>query len=222
MKKAEIPENEEHRLADLVSYDILDSAPEAAFDDITRIASWISGKPIALVSLIDKDRQWFKSRHGLNAEETPRKVSFCGHAIHGSAIFIVPDAQNDARFLDNPLVTGAPHVRFYAGVPLDSPSGHKLGTLCVIDSEKGSLSSDQIEMLERLARQVVSQMELRKKSKFLNRALDDIKKANESLQIANSAKSDFISSMSHEIRTPLNAIFGTIQILEDMPIGEAC
>ena len=158
MKKAPTPANEAARLADLEGYSILDSLPEPAFDDITELASFISGKPIALVSLIDSNRQWFKSKVGLGASETPRDVSFCGHAIHGDKIFVVNDATKDERFFDNPLVTGAPNVTFYAGVPLESPQGYKLGTLCVIDSKAGALTNEQTEMLTRLSRQVVAQM----------------------------------------------------------------
>jgi two-component system, sensor histidine kinase len=221
MKKAPIPANESQRLDDLLSYDILDTPAEVEFDDITRLASWITGKPIALVSLLDQHRQWFKSKHGLGADETPRDVSFCGHAINGTDIFVIPDAHLDPRFADNPLVTGGPNVRFYAGVPLQSPNGFNLGTLCVIDSKEGVMTAEQTEMLQRLARQVVSQMELRKKSSALAVAMADVQLTNDALKISNLAKSNFIANMSHEIRTPLNAIFGTLQILEDKPIGES-
>lgn len=214
MKKAPIPTNEAARLADLEGYSILDSLPELAFDDITELASFISGKPIALVSLIDSNRQWFKSKVGLGASETPRDVSFCGHAIHGDKIFVVNDATKDERFFDNPLVTGAPNVTFYAGVPLESPQGYKLGTLCVIDSKAGALTNEQTEMLTRLSRQVVAQMELRKH-------LAEFKAINKSLALETIAKTGFIANMSHEIRTPLNAIFGTLQILKEQKLTPA-
>ena len=214
MKKAPTPANEAARLADLEGYSILDSLPEPAFDDITELASFISGKPIALVSLIDSNRQWFKSKVGLGASETPRDVSFCGHAIHGDKIFVVNDATKDERFFDNPLVTGAPNVTFYAGVPLESPQGYKLGTLCVIDSKAGALTNEQTEMLTRLSRQVVAQMELRKH-------LVEFKAINKSLALETIAKTGFIANMSHEIRTPLNAIFGTLQILKEQKLTPA-
>jgi len=156
------PDNEADRLRDLERYDVLDTAPEAHFDRITRIASTIIGTPIALVSLIDENRQWFKSRVGLEATETPREVAFCAHAINGEETFVINDAFEDERFKDNPLVTGDPNVRFYAGALLTSPQGANLGTLCVIDHEPRTLTAAQSRALEDLADLVVRELELRK------------------------------------------------------------
>ncbi|WP_370087485.1 PAS domain S-box protein [Ekhidna sp.] len=163
MKRPAIPPNETHRLKALESYQILDSLPEQEYDDITKIASQICGTPIALISLIDKDRQWFKSNHGLDAKETPRELAYCAHAINKpDKILEVPDALKDDRFHDNPLAVGEPHVRFYAGAPLTDGDGFTLGTLCVIDHEERLLTKDQKDTLWALSRQVVSLLQLRK------------------------------------------------------------
>lgn len=162
MKPAPIGADEADRLAALHRYRILDTAPEAEFNDFTEVAAQMCGTPIALVSLVDAGRQWFKSRVGLDIEEAARDTSFCGHAIHhGPAVFEVPDALQDARFADNPWVTQAPHIRFYAGAPLITPGGHAVGTLCVIDSVPHTLTPAQRSALSALGRQVVRQMEQR-------------------------------------------------------------
>ncbi|MCC2973841.1 bifunctional diguanylate cyclase/phosphodiesterase [Massilia sp. IC2-476] len=154
MERPRIPLDEAQRLAALHATRLLGSAPEETFDRITRTAARLLGVPIALVSLIDKDRQWFKSRTGLDACETPRDVSFCGHAILADEPMVVPDAAQDARFVDNPLVTGSPHLRFYAGVQLYSVDRKKIGTLCVIDREPRELSPGDLDALRDLARMV--------------------------------------------------------------------
>lgn len=151
MLKPTIPGNEAQRLQVLRDLDILDSPAEERFDRITRLAQQLFQVPIALISLVDSDRQWFKSRQGLDASETPRDVSFCGHAILGSDVFCVPDAKLDPRFADNPLVVGAPNVRFYAGAPLQVGDGLHLGTLCIIDHDARELSVAQSELLRDLA-----------------------------------------------------------------------
>jgi phosphoserine phosphatase RsbU/P len=157
------PDNESSRLQALREFDILDTLPEPAYDDITRIAAEICDTPIALVSLVDENRQWFKSRYGLKAEQTSRDTAFCAHAIlEPDSLLIIDDATADPRFADNPLVTGDPGIRFYAGAPLVTSDGHALGTLCVIDRKPKRLSERQRETLAALARQVVAQMELRR------------------------------------------------------------
>ena len=161
--KAPLPDNEGIRLALLRDYNVLDSLPQQAFDDLVLLAAQICQTPIALISLIDEDRQWFKSRVGLNAAETSRDVAFCAHAIlNADAVMEVRDAQLDPRFADNPLVTGDPHIRFYAGAPLVTVDGLALGTLCVIDRVPRELTTEQSAALQALSRMVVAQLELRR------------------------------------------------------------
>ena len=156
---APLPQDEEDRLAALRAYHILDTPAEVAYDDIIRLAAFICGTPISAVTLIDAERQWFKSILGFSATETPRDIAFCAHTILHLDLLVVPDAAEDARFSENPLVTGDPHIRFYAGVPLVTAEGHALGSLCVLDQTPRDLNADQREALRMLARHVVGQME---------------------------------------------------------------
>lgn len=174
MIKPKKPLNEEERLAALREYHILDTPEEAEYDDIATISAQICGTPISLVSLVDADRQWFKARHGIEARETPREVAFCAHAILGSDPLIVPDALEDERFAENPLVTTEPKVRFYAGVPLVTPGGHALGTLCAVDRRPRTLEPEALRALKALARQVVTLLEHRRVSARLADSLERI------------------------------------------------
>lgn len=167
------PANEEARIIALQKYAILDTDPEQSFDDLTLLASYVCKTPMALISLVDEDRQWFKSRVGVDASETSRDIAFCSTAILQSDIFVVPDALADERFRDNPLVVSDPHIRFYAGAPLVNEDGLALGTLCVVDRTPRELAPDQKEALKALSRLVLAQLEFRRNLILLKEALTD-------------------------------------------------
>jgi GAF domain-containing protein len=169
------PENEADRLAALKEYRILDTEAEQAYDDITALAAYICEVPIAMVSLVDESRQWFKSRVGINEQETPRDVAFCAHAILQTEPLIVRDALKDVRFADSALVTRSPNIRFYAGFPLATPEGFALGTLCAIDRKPRELSPGQIKAMQALSRQVMALLELRRTSAHMAEALENVK-----------------------------------------------
>lgn len=155
-------EQERGRLRTLEAYRILETSTEKTFDDLARLAATICETPIALITLVDEKRQWFKSNYGLDLKETPREVSFCAHAIHELGLFEVPDASLDSRFAENPMVTGDPNIRFYAGAPLVVSNGQALGTLCVIDQKPKELTGLQAEAMRVLGQSVVTQLELRR------------------------------------------------------------
>ena len=159
-----IPADEDQRLRDLQRYALLDTPADPHFERLVRLASAVLQMPIALVSLVDRDRQWFLARHGLDVEETPRRMAFCAHTIAGNDILVVPDALEDPRFQGNPLVLEAPRIRFYAGAPLRSPQGHNLGTLCVIDQQPRSFEPEQVALLELMADLVMRELQLRQHS----------------------------------------------------------
>jgi len=165
--------NESARIAALQKYAILDTEPEQAFDDLVLLASFICNAPIALISLVDQERQWFKSKLGVSISETPREIAFCAAAIRHPDVFVVPDTLNDDRFRNNPLVTAEPHIRFYAGAPLINEEGFALGTICVIDRTPREFGAYQQSALKALSRLVLAQMELRRNLMLLKDALSD-------------------------------------------------
>ena len=204
MNCASKPANEFERLKALRRLKILDSLPEDQFDELTYLASYICKTPIALISLVDHSRQWFKSCYGLDIQETPRDISFCAHAILEEDIFLVKDASADLRFSDNPLVTGGPGIKFYAGVPLTTEEGHNIGTLCVLDQTSRELDNEQLKALKALSSQVMKQLELRIlliEAEKLKLSAEEAKRESDE---AVSAKASFLANMSHEIRTPVH------------------
>ncbi len=204
-----VPSNEAARLDELRELDILDTLPEATYDSITFLASQICGVPIALVSIVDEDRQWFKSRVGLDVGETHRDLAFCAHAINEpDEIMIVKDASTDERFMANPLVTGDPNIRFYAGAPLVTANGSALGTLCVIDRRPRVLTEDQLASLQALSVQVMALLELR-------RTVRELREQQAALEEASRLREVLMGTVSHELRTPLTAIIGFIEFLNE-------
>ena len=201
-----LPDNEESRLAELNSYGILDTGPDGRFDRLTRLASKLFNAPIAIVSLVDRERQWFKSAVGLEVKETPRDISFCGHAINDDDILVVEDASADVRFRRNPLVTGAPNIRFYAGAPIKTRLNNRLGTLCVIDTKPRLMLDHEKALLSDLACIALDEMKLHK-------TLVDLRRRSEIAEAAAKAKGEFLAEMSHELRTPLNAVIGFAECL---------
>jgi two-component system, sensor histidine kinase len=196
-----LPKSERNRLDELTKYNVLDTLPEQVYDDLVFITAQVFATPISLISFVDHDRQWFKSKLGLEVTETSRELSFCGHAILQNDLFIVEDTYLDVRFLDNPLVTDNPNIRFYAGAPIRTPSGENIGTICIIDTVPRKLTSTEKQCLIGLSRQVSSQLELRLSK-------------HEAVS-ADQAKSLFLANMSHEIRTPMNAISSCTELLID-------
>lgn len=167
MKISERPKLEEMRLLDLQLYDILDSPEEQEFDDLRELAAQICDCPVSLITLIDRDRQWFKSRQGIEETETSRDLSFCSHAILGDELMVIEDTLKDERFFNNPYVTGEANIRFYAGAPIISPNGQNLGTVCVFDQQPRKLNEQQLRALEILSKQVTKLLELRLKTKLI-------------------------------------------------------
>lgn len=191
--------DEARRIKALQDYRVLDTAAEEVFDSITELASAIFKTPIALVSLIDEQRQWFKSKVGLEVSETPRSVAFCDHAIRGNETMVVPDATQDPRFKNNPLVVNEPFVRFYCGVPLRTPEGHNLGTLCLIDKKPRTISERERRGLEALARQVEAGLEMRRRLVLLEESLETQRATQQSREL-------LASMLVHDLRGPLTTI----------------
>ncbi len=229
-----LPTNEDDRLQALLQYQVLDTESEQAFDDLTAIAAHICNTPISLISLVDKDRQWFKSKIGLGATQTPRELAFCAYTIlDPEQMLIVPNAQEDERFADNPLVTSDPNIRFYAGSPLVTPDGFAIGTLCTIDTKPRNLSPEEIETLQALSRQVISQLELRinlvkLKQNITNREQIEIDLRSTNKQLTNTLKKlkqtqvqliqsakmsslgEMVAGIAHEINNPVNFIYANL------------
>jgi GAF domain-containing protein len=212
-----IPKDEPERLAALQSYDVLDTLPEEVFDNLTLLASHICQTPIAMVTLVDSDRQWFKSKVGTTVSETSRDIAFCAHAIMQEKLFVVPDAAADKRFARNPLVLSRPKIRFYAGAPLITPSHRALGTLCVIDRVPRQLTHEQLEALRALSCAVMAQLETRREMKDMQRRLNvqGAEQMNLSREVAEAnarrkAEEESARRLSHEIRTTNKAILGLL------------
>lgn len=215
MPAAPIPENDIERLATLRRYSILDTLPEQSYEDLTALATYVCETPTALISLVDQERQWFKSRIGMAVDETERSLSFCAHTIANPEVLVVEDTFLDARFAQNPLVLSGPHIRFYAGAPLVAPNGHVLGTICVIDSKPRTLSAAQVAALQSLSRQVMALLESRLQ------LLDNQKTAAALMQSEKlAAVGRLASSMAHEINNPLEAVTNLLYLSRNQAIDE--
>lgn len=192
-----VPANEQARLKALYDYQVLDTFTEKEYDFITRIASQICNTPVALITLLDKKRQWVKSRFGFDITEIPREISFCNYTIlDADHVNVVPDLRLDKRYMSNPLVSSEPNAVFYAGAPLVTPEGFVLGSICVLDTQSKTLSQDQQESLKALAKQIITTMELKKKNHDLQQTQDRLQETNRNLK-------DFARLVSHDVKTPL-------------------
>ncbi|TVQ26027.1 MAG: sensor histidine kinase [Spirochaetaceae bacterium] len=211
MKPAVPPADEEQRLAELRSLDILDTEAEKDFDDIVRLVAHICDTPISNISFVDADRQWFKAAVGLEDRETPRDVAFCAHTILGDELFVVEDAATDERFHDNPLVTDNPGIRFYAGMPLTTASGARIGALCAIDRTPRQLTDEQRNALAVLSRHVSTMLELR-------RANVKISEQNRRLQELSDLKSRLMAILAHDLRSPMANIVSFISLLQNKAV----
>jgi signal transduction histidine kinase len=221
MIAAPIPANEQERLQELIRYEVLYTQYEEDFDQIVQLASAICKTPISTITLLDFNKQWFKAKIGIENTEGDRDTSFCGHAIlQDEAIMIVKDALKDQRFIDNPLVLGDPNIRFYAGYPLASPSGYKLGTLCVIDRVPRSLTPEQELTLKILGNQVVKLFELRLRNKEVevrNKLVEDQKVQ---LQESAAVQSKIISIIAHDVRGPVTSLKTIIELTNAKSLTE--
>lgn len=202
MKPAPLPHNEKQRLKALSDLELLDTLPEEVYDEITKLASEICGTPIALLTLIDENRQWFKSKKGIGVDETPRDQAFCAHTIlNPNEALIVPDARYDERFHDNPLTTGDPYAVFYAGVPLKDANDNVFGSLCVIDSRPRELSEQKIESLKALAKLVNVHFELRRNKIEISKIKSSFTNAMKSVKIINEIVETLIKSIPEHIQS---------------------
>ena len=214
MIKPNIPPNEAQRLKELEAYQLIGTAEDEDFDFITSMAAQITNSKISLVSFVLEDMQWFLSHYGLMAREASREYSFCGHAINKpEEVLIVEDARKDGRFWDNPNTTGDPYVIFYAGVPLVTPNGLPLGTLCVVDDRPKSLSANQIDQLKKLAKQTLNLLQLRRNQLELNKTNEELKKNIELVKITNNELKTFSYTVAHDLRAPLRAMNGYAEML---------
>lgn len=221
MSPAPRPANEAERLAALYRLEVLDTPAEEAFDRVVHLAAAVFAMPTALISLVDRDRQWFKAVHGLGVRETPRDAAFCAHAILRGEVCQVSDAQDDPRFADNPLVTGAPHIRFYAGAPLRTEDGYNIGTLCLIDYvPRPDFGPAQREALARLAALTADEFSLRMRQRELLMLAAAEAEARAEAAEAVAIKAGFIATMAHEIRTPLGGIIGMVEMLNASGLRE--
>lgn len=210
MKAPTNPENELQRLDALYQCLILDTAPDERFDRITRLCQTLLDCPICVVSLVDAERQWFKSIYGLDVRETSRTISFCGHAILGDGIMEVPDARQDERFVDNPLVAGFPNIVFYAGAPVTTAQGFAVGTLCVIDHKPRRLDAEQRRILLDLSHWVADLIQLSSTLRDSKTLVDDVIHTKELEKI----KNELIAVVSHELRTPLTSVIGALGLIK--------
>ncbi|MDZ4071468.1 MAG: HAMP domain-containing sensor histidine kinase [Sediminibacterium sp.] len=222
MIAAPIPANEQERLQELIRYEVLYTQYEEDFDQIVQLASAICKTPISTITLLDFNKQWFKAKTGVDNAEGDRDTSFCGHAIvEDEAIMIVNDALEDQRFVDNPLVIGEPKIRFYAGYPLVSPSGYKLGTLCVIDRVPRSLTAEQELTLKILGNQVVKLFELRLRNKEAEARNELIEEQKKQLEESKSVQSKIISIIAHDVRGPVTSLKTMIELTKSKSLTEA-